>query len=198
MKQTELNEVLEKHKKWLRDEKGGKCADLRGADLRGGTLICAELQNADLRGADLRGANLRGADLWNADLRNADLREADLSGANLCGAVLGGANLPKIAKVKNIFTKIKEAINAGSVLDMSDWHTCETAHCLAGWATTLAGKAGEEKFGTPLAAALIINESCPYLEGKVPSFYVDKENAMEFINECAEQEASDEKLNSIK
>ena len=48
-----LNEIIESHGKWLRDEKGGKRADLRDADLRG----------ADLRGADLRGAVLRDADL---------------------------------------------------------------------------------------------------------------------------------------
>ena len=44
----DIQEVLEKHKKWLDDEKGGERADLRDAYLR----------DADLRGADLRRANL--------------------------------------------------------------------------------------------------------------------------------------------
>ena len=57
----DTKEILNKHKKWLFGEVGGKRADLRGADLRG----------ADLRGADLRGANLRGADLRGADLCGA-------------------------------------------------------------------------------------------------------------------------------
>jgi len=68
MKQKEINEILELHKKWLDDESNGVCANLRDADLRG-----ADLRDADLRGADLRGANLR----------DADLRGADLCGANL-------------------------------------------------------------------------------------------------------------------
>ena len=62
MTKEQLDEILEKHKKWLNDEPGGERADLRGASL----------QKADLRGAilceaDLRGADLQGADLWGAD-----------------------------------------------------------------------------------------------------------------------------------
>ena len=49
----QLNEVLEKHKKWLNDEPDGERADLRGANLWG-----ANLWRADLRGANLWGANL--------------------------------------------------------------------------------------------------------------------------------------------
>jgi hypothetical protein len=45
---------------------------------------------------------------------------------------------------------------------MSDWHTCGTTHCRAGWVVTLAGDAGkalEERFNTELAAMLIYRES---------------------------------------
>ena len=41
--------ILEKHAKWIRDEDGGECANLR---------------NANLCGADLRNANLYGANLY--------------------------------------------------------------------------------------------------------------------------------------
>lgn len=98
MNQTELNEVLKLHKKWLYDEPGGKKANLCGTDLRGATLYGADLREADLRGADLRGATLYGADLYGADLREAtlcgaNLRETDLRGTDLCEATLCGANL---------------------------------------------------------------------------------------------------------
>jgi len=83
-----IQEVLEKHKKWLNGEDGGQRADLRGADLQG-----ADLRRADLRGAYLRGADLWGANLWGANLQDADLRDADLQGANLWGADLWGADL---------------------------------------------------------------------------------------------------------
>ena len=48
MEQEKLQEILEKHKKWLNDEEGGERANLRGANLRG-----ANLHEADLHGADL-------------------------------------------------------------------------------------------------------------------------------------------------
>ena len=82
-----MEELLKKHKYWLRSNSGER-ADLRGADLRG-----ADLLGANLRGANLRGANLQGADLREANLREADLQGADLQGANLRGANLQGADL---------------------------------------------------------------------------------------------------------
>ena len=84
MTKGEIKNIIYDHGKWIRNEEGGKRADLWGADLRG-----ANLWRADLRGADLWGADLRGA-----DLRGADLRGANLWGANLRGANLWGADLP--------------------------------------------------------------------------------------------------------
>lgn len=53
MKQEELQEILDAHKKWINNEDGGVRADLRRADLRGANLSGADLRRADLRGADL-------------------------------------------------------------------------------------------------------------------------------------------------
>ncbi|EAF2175287.1 pentapeptide repeat-containing protein [Listeria monocytogenes] len=97
MNQAELDVVIEKHEKWLRDGHGER-ADLSGADLRRADLSYADLSYADLRGAnlsyaDLSGADLNGADLSYADLRGANLSYADLSGADLNGADLNGADL---------------------------------------------------------------------------------------------------------
>ena len=92
MTQEQLNGILEKHGKWLNDEEGGRCADLRDANLRGADLRGADLRCANLRGADLRCANLRGADLRGADLKGADLTGADLAGADLAGADLRDAD----------------------------------------------------------------------------------------------------------
>jgi len=109
-----LNEILEKHGKWLRDEEGGErwsCAfganlsranlsdadlsraDLSGANLSGANLSYADLSGANLIRADLSGANLSGANLSRADLSGANLSGANLSGANLSRADLSGANL---------------------------------------------------------------------------------------------------------
>ena len=83
MKQSDLNEILTKHKRWLSYEEGGEPADLQGADLRYANLRYANLRSANLQGADLRDADLRSADLRSADLRGADLQRADLLDANL-------------------------------------------------------------------------------------------------------------------
>ena len=89
-----LEEILEKHKKWLSDNEGGKRANLYNADLRG----------VNLRGADLRFADLRFADLRFADLTDANLSEVSLLGANLSGANLNGANLRHVYRPWLIWT----------------------------------------------------------------------------------------------
>ncbi|MGJ6138098.1 pentapeptide repeat-containing protein [Listeria monocytogenes] len=86
MNQAELDVVIEKHEKWLRDGYGER-ADLSGANLRGANLSYANLSYADLRRADLSGeylrrANLRGANLSGANLRGANLSYADLNWIN--------------------------------------------------------------------------------------------------------------------
>ena len=93
MKQEELQEILDAHKKWINGEDGGAGADLFGADLSGADLRRANLSGADLRDADLSGADLFGANLRDADLSGADLRRANLSGADLFGANLRDADL---------------------------------------------------------------------------------------------------------
>lgn len=57
MKREQLDDILEKHKKWLLDQPGGEMANLWGANLRGANLREADLREADLRGANLWGAN---------------------------------------------------------------------------------------------------------------------------------------------
>lgn len=83
-----LDEILRKHKMWLKDEEGGVRADLSGADLS----FC-DLSNTDLYGASLDRADLSGANLERAKLERTNLYRANLYGANLDGADLSGANL---------------------------------------------------------------------------------------------------------
>ena len=104
MKYTDyqLKEILDKHKKWLHKERGGKRANLSGADL---SDICsygieANLSGADLSGTylvrvNLRGANLSGANLSGANLEQANLPDTNLSNANLSRAYLARAYLAR-------------------------------------------------------------------------------------------------------
>ena len=125
-----LEEILEKHKKWLNDNEEQECADLRGADLSGADLSGANLSGADLRGTDLCGANLRGANLTYANLLCANLSGADLRGANLSCAKLEYAKLIN-ADVR--CANLREAILRGAYLcdvDLSDSDlTCADLSC---------------------------------------------------------------------
>jgi hypothetical protein len=88
MTKEELNEIIEKHGKWINGEEDGVFADLSNVDLRG-----VDLSGVNLSGATLNHADLRFANLSETDLRNADLSGANLSDAKLRGATISRANL---------------------------------------------------------------------------------------------------------
>ena len=178
----DIQELLKKHAAWIKSEEGGERANLSGANLSG-----ANLSGANLSGANLSGAGLSGADLSGADLSNANLSDANLSGANLRRANLSGANgVPEIIEKMALRAAILAAVSEeGCSLNMSTWHSCETTHCLAGWATTLhpQGKSLDAALGTNAAGAILFN-AC---EGEVPDFYSDNEEAIKWLKKGVEQ-----------
>ena len=158
-------------------------AELRGADLRGAELRCANLRDADLRGAELRGANLRDANLRGADLSDANLRGADLRGADLRDCPV---------KIKGIHQAVYAAASKPDALNMSNWHTCDTTHCRAGWVVALAGDGGralEYLLGTSAAASIIYMASDPGLE-KIPDFYCGNQDAMDDMKRLSDAESA--------
>ncbi len=172
-------------------------ADLRGADLSGAYLIGSYLSGADLNGAYLRGADLRGAYLSGAYLRDAYLRDAylsgaDLNGADLRGAYLSGLSIPIIPNIDAaILVDIEAAMQIGpdKGLKMETWHTCESAHCRAGWAIHHAGEVGyalEKLLGPSAAGALIYAVSRP--NKRVPDFVASDEEALADIRACAAEQ----------
>ena len=88
-----LEEILDKHEKWVNGEIGGEKADLSDTDLRHVDLRGRNLRSVNLRSADLSYASLSYADLSYADLIDTDLFHVDLSCANLSNANLNGADL---------------------------------------------------------------------------------------------------------
>ncbi len=164
--------------------------------MAGANLTGANLTGADLAGAYLTGANLTGANLTDADLTDANLAGADLTGADSTEAPsepykrdasradrMARFRLrhPEVPVVENLDAKILGVVtDGGGVLDMSDWHTCDTTHCRAGWAITLAGKDGaklEEEHGPYRAGAMIYRAST----GRVPHFFASDSDALEDI-----------------
>jgi uncharacterized protein YjbI with pentapeptide repeats len=103
MTQTELSEILERHRKWLVGEAGGQRAVLSGTDLIGMDLSGVDLSQSQMIGADMRytnltkaklfGANMYGTNLSGAEMARADIRLANLSRASLIEVDMHKANL---------------------------------------------------------------------------------------------------------
>ena len=122
--QKELNEILQKHEMWLKNEKAGECADLSYTDLRGVNLSCTNLSYTDLRGADLRYANLNNANLWDANLKGANLNNVETNMNTI------GYNLA--CPEEGIFTGYKKAngcIIKLLILEDSKRSSATTAKC---------------------------------------------------------------------
>ena len=120
--------------------------------------------NADLIGANLIDADLRGADLRSANLIGANLRGADLRGTNLGGHKSHA--LLALAPDELLPLRVAQAILQPGALNMDAWHSCETTHCLAGWAVHLSGAAGYalERVTSPsVAGCMLLPSACHLL-----------------------------------
>lgn len=107
MTKSELNEILEKHRKWLNDEEGGERADLSGANLSGANLSGANLSWADLSGANLSWANLSGA-IYNEHTAFFALccpEEGSFVGYKKAGGKIVKLQIPKSAKRSSATTR---------------------------------------------------------------------------------------------
>jgi hypothetical protein len=151
---------LELHAKSLRGEPDGVRLVKVGADLRGANLRGAILTGANFTGAILTGANFTGAILRGANFKGAILTGAILTGANFAGANFTSAKgLPIAADASDRLKAVAAAALQPDALNMSDWHTCGTTHCIAGWAIHLAGEPGrlmESMMGPELAGLLLL------------------------------------------
>ena len=92
-----------------------------------------------------------------------------------------------------IHQAVRNAVEAEpNSLNMSEWHTCDTTHCRAGWVVFLAGEAGkalEAHTSTQFAATQIYHKSSPEIHVSPVRFYEKNEKAMADIVRCAEEES---------
>ena len=98
----------------------------------------------------------------------------------------------QVPVITNIHQKVYEVVNGKKeALDMSsNWHTCETTHCRAGWVVHLAGVAGydlESKTSTAFAAMQIYKKSSQ-IKVSPARFHDSNEEAMADIKRCAGEE----------
>jgi uncharacterized protein YjbI with pentapeptide repeats len=98
MTQSEFDELVEKHRKYLSGEEGGKrlvlaSEELIGADFRGKDLSRAELVSCAFCHVEAGGVSFRGAHLAGVDFRGAGMRGAVFDNAWLARVVFEGATL---------------------------------------------------------------------------------------------------------
>lgn len=96
----------------------------------------------------------------------------------------------EIPKIKNIHKSVLDACRDEGALNMSDWHTCETTHCRAGWVVHLAADKGrklEDQTSTQFAAMMIYKESSSIRVSPV-RFFETNEVAMSDMERCANEE----------
>jgi uncharacterized protein YjbI with pentapeptide repeats len=164
-------------------------ADLSGADMTHGSFEGSCFDNAILTGANITGAYFCGATFKGAILKGLDLATANFSGAIIDGAIIDASDFPNAPVVPDIHKKIYAAASKPGAFEMSAWHTCETTHCRAGWAVTLAGEAGaalEDEIGTDAAATLIYLVSDPDLK-RIPDFLASNEDALADMKRLADE-----------
>ena len=168
-------------------------ANFSDANFSDANFAFADFSDANFDRANFAGANFADADFANAKNIPAVIEAKDpfehyvRNKYNYIARAERYRNLyPDVPVVFDLDKKILDSLTKGEgKLNMSDWHTCETTHCRAGWAITLAGETGKElekKFGPRWAATMIYRAST----GRVPNFFAKNEQAMEDIKACAE------------
>ena len=170
MTNEQLKEILSAHGKWRRNEDGGSRADLARAYLADAYLA--------------RANNIPDG----TSVSDPAVPYVRAKGTTIERAERYRQRHPDVPVVENLDAKILAAITTGGGrLDMGQWHSCETTHCRAGWAITLAGEAGrklEEKCGPRWAGAMIYRAST----GRAPFFFATDADALEDIKRCAAEQ----------
>ena len=80
LSQQELDEVLDKHEKFVNNQRDGERAQSGMHDLSYLDMEGADFRETDLRDADLSGSLLIDADFADADLRGTNLNDTDIRG----------------------------------------------------------------------------------------------------------------------
>lgn len=91
--QHDLDEIVERHRRFLAHEKNGVWASFKLMDLSYLDLSDRDLRGADFTGADMNNKRLTGANLTDAIMFAFDLRQANLSRAAMHRVDLRGSSL---------------------------------------------------------------------------------------------------------
>ena len=95
--QEELDQILDKHQKWLDGKKNGKCADLSYMD-----LSCLDMSNRDLSYINFESSNLDFVNMTNVDAISANFDGASLYSPDVYSSCFYDSSF-KNAKIGGIY-----------------------------------------------------------------------------------------------
>ncbi|MCI9130317.1 MAG: pentapeptide repeat-containing protein [Eggerthellaceae bacterium] len=126
--EQELEEILEKHRLWVRDKPGGERADLTDADLRGIDLREALLSSAACKGACFDGVDMRGSNISAADMRGASFRMTKMHGSYARGTRFNRAEISRSNMNKML---LREADFSKARIENTDMDACDLRDAIA-------------------------------------------------------------------
>lgn len=147
----------------------------------------AVFKDVALRHVTIKHTNLFGVEMARVDMSDVTLRDTGMEGVAMTDVTFEGIPLPVVPNIDKVILDLIEKNLAH--LDMNTWHSkCGTAHCRAGFAVKLAGKAGtylELQVGTYLAGCFVYGGSRPGIP--IPDFFESTKEALASIKEDAEK-----------
>jgi hypothetical protein len=114
MNQRELNELIDRHARWLRSARGGERLTISSMDLSGLSLAHADLSFAAITYCRMENTDLAYSGLSHADLSRSELLGALFSNANLSNAVLWKTEVDGL-------TNFDGACLSGADVQYCDW-----------------------------------------------------------------------------
>ena len=139
--QKQITAILEKHRKWINGEKGGKCADFSGLNLCHVNFQGIDLYRANFRFADLRWTNLQNTNCSctcfdYADLRGAKMYKRDCGGASFVSANLWHATVESTNfHLAKFFKADLSGVNVSSAKNFFVPMACPIEGSFIGWKT---------------------------------------------------------------
>jgi hypothetical protein len=92
---------------------------------------------------------------------------------------IGGETIATPDAARTLLRAVAErALASDTALDMTNWHSCETTHCIAGWAIHLSGERGaelERTVGSSTGGAVLLGVEAAKL------FRVNNDTAREWL-----------------
>jgi hypothetical protein len=151
--------------------------DFENCDLQDASFWNSDLTNTSFKNSNLSGVTFCGANLTGADFRGADIEGSNFGETNLTGAKFDPGIFSTKEEEMKIISNILEILDSGKgKLDMRNWHTCETTHCVAGWLCP--------ELGDPESQAAFLAPTATMY------FYSDNETAMAALRRIASGEES--------